>query len=101
MPIYEYRCEKCENQFEMLQKITAEPLKECPECGGPVHKLVSSTSFILKGGGWYATDYGKNRKPEEKKPADVKKSAAKSEKSDAKAESKASTEKAGKTATAA
>ena len=65
MPIYEYRCEKCENQFEMLQKITAEPLKECPECGGPVHKLVSSTSFILKGGGWYATDYAKKSSPDD------------------------------------
>ena len=101
MPIYEYRCEKCENQFEMLQKITSEPLKECPECGGPVNKLVSSTSFILKGGGWYATDYGKNQKPEEKKPADVKKSAAKSEKSDSKAKSKTTTVKVSKTATAA
>lgn len=97
MPIYEYRCEKCENQFEMLQKITAEPLKECPECGGAVNKLVSSTSFILKGGGWYATDYGKNRKPEEKKPA-AKKPAAKSEKSDTKAKVN---EKSTKTATAA
>ncbi len=101
MPIYEYRCEKCENQFEMLQKITAEPLKECPECGGPVHKLVSATSFILKGGGWYATDYGKNRKPEEKKLAKVKKTATKSEKSDTKAKSKSTTEKSGKAATAA
>ena len=84
MPIYEYRCEKCEKQFEMLQKITAEPLTECPDCGGPVHKLVSSTSFILKGGGWYATDYGKNRKPESKKPENEKKSAAKPEKTDTK-----------------
>ncbi|HIE07655.1 MAG TPA: zinc ribbon domain-containing protein [Desulfarculaceae bacterium] len=80
MPIYEYKCEKCENQFEMLQKITAEPLQECPECGGPVYKLISSTSFILKGGGWYATDYGKNRKPAESKDAATKKSPAKSEK---------------------
>ena len=77
MPIYEYKCEKCENQFEMLQKITAEPLQECPECGGPVHKLVSSTSFILKGSGWYATDYGKNRKPAPEKSAAAKKTAAK------------------------
>ncbi|MBN2809545.1 MAG: zinc ribbon domain-containing protein [Deltaproteobacteria bacterium] len=61
MPIYEYQCEECEHTFDMLRKITDEPLKECPECGGPVNKLVSSTSFILKGGGWYATEYGKNR----------------------------------------
>lgn len=59
MPIYEYRCGKCQHQFDLLQKITDEPVKECPECGGPVSKLISSTSFILKGSGWYVTDYGK------------------------------------------
>ncbi len=89
MPIYEYQCEECENKFEMLQKITAEPLKECPECGGPVHKLVSSTSFILKGGGWYATEYGKNRPPKEEK----KKSAAKPVKKEVKSETKTKTAK--------
>ena len=98
MPIYEYQCEKCENQFEMLQKITAEPLKECPECGGPVHKLVSSTSFILKGGGWYATDYGKSRKPEDKKASPAKKTAVKSDKSESKVKAKA--EKSSKAAAA-
>jgi putative FmdB family regulatory protein len=67
MPIYEYRCEACGHQFDILQKITAEPLKECPECGGPVHKLVSQTSFILKGGGWYATEYGNRRPPKDEK----------------------------------
>ncbi len=59
MPIYEYRCEKCQHQFDLFQKITDEPVKECPECGGPVCKLISSTSFILKGSGWYVTDYGR------------------------------------------
>ncbi len=98
MPIYEYQCEKCENQFEMLQKITAEPLKECPDCSGPVHKLISSTSFVLKGGGWYATEYGKNRKPEEKKASPDNKSAQKSEKSETKAKAKP---EAAKTAAAA
>ncbi len=85
MPIYEYQCEECEHTFEMLQKITAEPLKDCPECGGPVHKLVSSTSFILKGGGWYATEYGKNRPPkDEKKKSTVKKPVKKEPKSETK-----------------
>ena len=83
MPIYEYQCEECEHTFDMLRKITDEPVKICPECGGPVHKLVSSTSFILKGSGWYATEYGKNRPPkEEKKPA------VKPVKKEAKSESK-------------
>ncbi len=93
MPIYEYRCEKCQHQFDLLQKITDEPVKECPECGGPVSKLISSTSFILKGSGWYVTDYGKgkgkghtgeagikneakNEKKKESKPAAKDKAAA-------------------------
>ncbi len=85
MPIYEYQCEECEHKFDMLQKITAEPLKECPECGGPVHKLISSTSFILKGGGWYATEYGKNRPPKEEK----KKSTTKPDKKEQKTKTEA------------
>ena len=86
MPIYEYQCEECEIKFEMLQKITAEPLKECPECNGPVHKLVSSTSFILKGGGWYATEYGKNRPQKEEKKTSKVKSVKKEPKSKTKTE---------------
>ncbi len=57
MPIYEYRCHKCENVFEEIQKITAEPKATCPKCGSTdTQRLVSQTSFILKGTGWYATD---------------------------------------------
>jgi putative FmdB family regulatory protein len=63
MPIYEYRCDECSHQFDVFQKITDDPVSECPECGGPVHKLVSQTSFVLKGGGWYATEYGNRRPP--------------------------------------
>jgi len=44
----------------MLQKIDAEPLKECMSCGGSVEKLISTSSFQLKGNGWYVTDYKKN-----------------------------------------
>jgi len=57
MPIYEYRCEKC-GDFEATQKMTDEPLTQCPTCRRKVTKLISSTSFQLKGSGWYATDYG-------------------------------------------
>jgi putative FmdB family regulatory protein len=63
MPIYEYKCQNCEKDFEELQRITAPPLASCPFCGGPVTKLLSLSSFQLKGSGWYVTDYG-NRKPE-------------------------------------
>ncbi len=60
MPIYEYQCSKCEKVTEVLQKISDPPLQVCSECGGPVSKLVSRTSFQLKGTGWYATDYKKS-----------------------------------------
>jgi putative FmdB family regulatory protein len=58
MPIYEYRCEKC-GDFEEMQRITDPPLARCPKCKGKVRRLISSTSFQLKGSGWYATDYGR------------------------------------------
>ncbi|MBM4128895.1 MAG: zinc ribbon domain-containing protein [Nitrospira sp.] len=57
MPIYEYECLGCGRQFEVMQKFSDKPLRRCPHCGGRVHKLISRTSFILKGTGWYATDY--------------------------------------------
>jgi putative FmdB family regulatory protein len=56
MPIYEYRCEQC-GEFEVMQKITGRPLAKCPTCRSKVTKLISNTSFQLKGTGWYATDY--------------------------------------------
>ncbi len=60
MPIYEYECEDCGTVFEVMQRITADPVEACESCGGgPVHKLISQSTFILKGSGWYVTDYGK------------------------------------------
>lgn len=59
MPIYEYRCPDCGHQFDALQKISDDPISECPECSaGNVKKLISRTSFSLKGGGWYSDHYG-------------------------------------------
>ena len=58
MPIYEYQCEACGHVFETLQKISEEPLTDCPECGKrALKKLVSAAAFRLKGGGWYETDF--------------------------------------------
>lgn len=57
MPLYEYECPKCTKVHEVMQKFSDAPLTECPECQGPVQKLMSSTSFALKGSGWYTTDY--------------------------------------------
>jgi len=61
MPLYEYKCKKCHETFEVLQSITADPLEECIHCKGKVEKLISVSSFQLKGSGWYITDY-KNKK---------------------------------------
>jgi putative FmdB family regulatory protein len=58
MPIYEYRCSICNHQFESLQKVGARALQKCPECSGKLEKLVSRTSFQLKGGGWFDQGYG-------------------------------------------
>lgn len=57
MPIYEYKCSACEEQLEVMQKISDPRLTVCPECGGELSKLISNTSFVLKGGGWYADGY--------------------------------------------
>ena len=59
MPIYEYTCKKC-GDFDIVQRITEDPLKKCPTCGAKVTKLISRSAFHLKGSGWYMTDYGKN-----------------------------------------
>ena len=58
MPIYEYKCQKC-GTFEVTQRITEKPLGKCPTCKGKVKKLISNTSFQLKGTGWYVTDYAR------------------------------------------
>jgi putative FmdB family regulatory protein len=61
MPTYEYKCNKCEEVFEVFQKITDEPLKECPMCGGEIKRLVSGgAGIIFKGSGFYTTDYKKS-----------------------------------------
>jgi len=75
MPVYEYRCEKCRKEFEIEQKISEEPIKKCPKCGGKVTRLISNTSFVLKGSGWYVTDYARKGKTEEKPKTTEKKQA--------------------------
>ena len=62
MPIYEYKCKSCGKHHEIMQKITDAPLTVCPDCGGKMKKQISNTSFVLKGTGWYATDYASDRK---------------------------------------
>ena len=91
MPIYEYACKKCDGEFEVSQRITDETLKRylCPHCGKrtAVTKLISRSSFHLKGSGWYATDYAKNgekpSKSDDAKSGDAKSDDAKSKSKDA------------------
>jgi putative FmdB family regulatory protein len=88
MPIYEYECRKCKAHTEIMQKMTDKPLTKCRKCGGRLEKQWSSTSFQLKGSGWYVTDYAgkKTEAKEETKKADAK------EEKTAKGEKKSATE---------
>ena len=71
MPTYEYQCEKCQRVFEVRQRITEAALTTCEACGGRVKRLLSPAPFILKGDGWYVTDY----------PSEARKKAKEAEKS--------------------
>jgi putative FmdB family regulatory protein len=62
MPIYEYKCLNCGKHHEIMRKITDRPLSKCPDCSGKMKKMISNTSFVLKGTGWYATDYASDKK---------------------------------------
>jgi putative FmdB family regulatory protein len=57
VPIYEYQCRKCHGVTEKIQAVEDPPLRKCPSCGGKLEKMMSPGSFVLKGSGWYATDY--------------------------------------------
>ena len=99
MPIYEYRCEHC-GDFEEMQRITDPALARCPRCKRKVRRLISSTSFQLKGSGWYVTDYaragnGKGGKKKGEGSTSESTSETKSEtKSEAKSETKSETKPA-------
>src|SRR5262245_32241770 len=89
MPIYEYMCPKC-GEFEVTQRITEDPLKKCPTCKSKVRKLISNTSFQLKGSGWYVTDYAKKSSGKDSAASGSTESASKSSDSESKASEKTS-----------
>lgn len=62
MPIYEYQCSGCGNVEEAIQKFSDKPLARCKHCSGKLHKLISHSTFHLKGSGWYVTDYANKSK---------------------------------------
>ena len=82
MPIYEYECTKCGRIEEAMQKFSDKPLKKCKRCSGKLHKLISQSSFHLKGSGWYVTDYARKTKDTSTPPKTQEKAPkAKTEKS--------------------
>jgi putative FmdB family regulatory protein len=67
MPIYEYKCTKCGHQTEVWQRITNHSVTKCEHCKGKMRRLISQSSFHLKGTGWYVTDYASKKGTEGKK----------------------------------
>ncbi len=90
MPIYEYECTRCGRVEEIIQKFSDKPLSKCKKCSGKLHKLISHSSFHLKGTGWYATDYANtsstsspvSKKTDESKTANKETSSSKENKSE-------------------
>jgi len=66
MPIYEFRCKKCGNQIEVLQKLSEKSPTRCKKCGGRLEKMISSPAIQFKGEGWYVTDYARKGTVSEK-----------------------------------
>jgi putative FmdB family regulatory protein len=94
MPTYEYTCRDCGHTFDIVQKMTDEPLTVCPECGGPLRKVFAVPAISFKGSGFYATDHGKKAKrpsetSEKADKKDTKKESAPTDGGGAKKEPKA------------
>jgi putative FmdB family regulatory protein len=94
MPTYEYRCRDCGHTFDVVQKMTDDPLTVCPNCGGQLRKVFAPPAIAFKGSGFYATDHGKRAK----KPDGSKESTSDGAKGDAN-EPKKDSSSDGKTAT--
>ena len=98
MPIYEYKCNKC-GVVEVMQRITEAPLKKCPNCKSKVERMVSRSSFVLKGTGWYATDYANKRKDQAPASEDGASASNGSAKAESQSESKTEPKSEAKTST--
>jgi len=82
MPIYEYECTQCGDIEEALQKFSDEPLQKCKSCSGKLHRLISQSSFHLKGSGWYVTDYANKSKNNTSSPKTEEKTPSKTDTAD-------------------
>jgi putative FmdB family regulatory protein len=90
MPIYEYRCENG-HTFEVMQRMTDDPVTECTTCGAPVQRVFHPVAVHFKGSGFYNTDYGKKKAPagsDSSKESSSKESSSGSSNSDPKSDSK-------------
>ena len=77
MPIYIYQCDNCGLSFERLQRFSDEPLSECPECGGCVHRVIQPVGIVFRGSGFYVTDNRQVSSPTLKPPKDHDKASEK------------------------
>src|SRR5271166_1850447 len=87
MPLYDYKCHKCGETFEVRQRISEDPLKTHEACGGEIERLISAPALHFKGSGWYVTDYAKNGKS----PSTASKESSSDTKTDTKSETKSET----------
>ena len=95
MPLYEYRCLKCDRHTDKIEKMDGPHLKKCPHCGGKVESVITAPAIQFKGSGWYVNDYGKKTSGGDSSKAEKNDTAEKAEKAD-KAEKSAKSEKAEK-----
>jgi putative FmdB family regulatory protein len=88
LPLYEYRCLKCDRHTDKIEKMNGPHLKKCPHCGGKVESVITAPSIQFKGSGWYVNDYGRKTtggdsgKPEKSEKAENSEKTEKSDKSD-------------------
>ena len=73
MPVYLYQCEACGVRFEQLERMSDDPLTDCPECNGPVHRVIQPVGVIFRGSGFYVTDNRKSSSPTLAAPRDGEK----------------------------
>ena len=101
MPLYEYKCDRCGDVFEVMQKFSDAPLEQHEGCGGHVERLLSAPALQFKGSGWYVTDYARSGSSNGEKKADKTEAKPKTESTDkaAKSESKSESSKPAATET--
>ena len=98
MPLYEYECQADGSRFEVIQKFSDPPVETCPNCGGPVRRLISSPAIQFKGSGWYITDYAKKSSTEAGKESKSE-SASKTESTTTKSDTSAASSSTSTTST--